>query len=167
MRLSRAILIFSILIFLPILPIFADDDWIVAETDRQSYQTGDQLTLSGYILEKKMPVMAMSIYDPDGTILAANTVELEDDNSFTRTVSLDAPFYEKDGTYSIKLNYGKMAQKLSFEIESSNPEPVQPPSLELVPEVIIVNTDKKKYQNDDFISITGAVSSIGDLSWDL
>jgi hypothetical protein len=37
--------------------------------DKSLYSSGDSITISGEILEFGMPVIAMSIYDPDGKIL--------------------------------------------------------------------------------------------------
>lgn len=153
---------FSILIALTIVPIYADDAWIVVGTNKDTYHIGEMLELSGYILEKKMPVIAMSIHDPDGIILTANNVEIESDGSITKTISLDAPFYEKAGVYTINFDYGKKSEEITFEMVSENPETIFAPIPDLTPEVIFLTTDKEKYQNDDTITISGIVSSIGD-----
>ena len=155
-------LFFSILIALTIVPIYADDAWIVVGTNKDTYHIGDMLELSGYILEKKMPVIAMSIHDPDGIILTANNVEIESDGGITKTISLDAPFYEKAGVYTINFDYGKKSEEITFEMASEDPGMIFAPIPDLTPEVIFLTIDKEKYQNDDTITISGIVSSIGD-----
>ena len=57
--------------------------------DKQSYGLGDTLTVSGKILDGAMPVIAMSIYDPDGKILSANNLEITLEKTFSKTISLD------------------------------------------------------------------------------
>jgi len=39
------------------------------------------------ISPKKMPVVAMRIYDPDGSIVSANQIELEEDSTFSKIIS--------------------------------------------------------------------------------
>ena len=53
------------------------------EFDKLEYQTGEDLTISGSIEEFSMPIVAMSIFDPNDKILSANNLEL----SFIKLVS--------------------------------------------------------------------------------
>ena len=78
---------------------FADS--FVVDFDKQVYSTGDSLSISGEILDFGMPVIAMSIYDPDGKILSANNLEISPQKTFSKTISLDSPFYEKTGEYTV------------------------------------------------------------------
>ncbi len=50
-----------------------------------------------------MPIIAMSIYDPDGKILSANNLEILPQKTFSKTILLDSPFYEKTGEYMVKV----------------------------------------------------------------
>ena len=54
--------------------VFADS--IIVDFDKSEYFLGDSLTISGEILDYGMPVIAMSVYDPDGKILSANNLEI-------------------------------------------------------------------------------------------
>lgn len=140
---------------------FADEGWIIVETDKTEYSTGQSLVVTGFILERKMPIIAMSVYDPNGMILSANSVELQEDNSFSKTISLDSPFYDKTGIYLIDFDYGKKTEQITFEIISAqNPEDVTLP--DIVPEVIFVETDKESYQDNELITISGMVSTLND-----
>ena len=87
---------------------------ITIKFDKSEYTTGESLSITGQISELKMPVIAMSIYDTDGKILAANNVEIGLDGLFTKTIFLDFPFYEKSGQYKIKFDYGKISQNEFF-----------------------------------------------------
>jgi len=141
---------------------FADS--IFVEFDKTDYHIGDTITISGLILDFKMPVIAMSIYDPDGEILSANNVDINPDGSFSRTFSLDSVFYQKSGEYKVKLNYGKINQDEFFTIlgENFEPEIITTPSLD--PEIIFLYTDKIEYNDNDLITISGFVSGMGPAS---
>ena len=53
--------------------------------DKEQYGQGDQLTISGEVLELGMPVIALSIYDPDGKILSANNLEIFPSGTFEKS----------------------------------------------------------------------------------
>ena len=140
---------------------FGDSEGIVASPDKNSYETGELLFLSGHVEEKKMPILALRIFDPDGSILSANNVEIEDDNSFFKMVSLDSPFYDKPGLYTIKIDYGKLDKEITFEIISDKPsEIVFEEIIETIPELTRLDTNKSTYSDNDTIVITGTVSSV-------
>ncbi|RJQ27307.1 tetratricopeptide repeat protein [Candidatus Parcubacteria bacterium] len=163
MGITRQWLLSAILVTFVTVPVFGDEVWVVVETDKTQYSTGESLVTTGYIIERKMPVIAMSVYDPDGVILSANSVELEADDSFTKTVSLDSPFYDKAGIYLIDFDYGKNSEQITFEIVSAQlSQEQEPPTPEIIPEVIFLATDKTVYQNNEFITISGMVSEKSD-----
>ncbi|HXG74395.1 MAG TPA: tetratricopeptide repeat protein [Candidatus Nitrosotenuis sp.] len=157
----KSLLIVFLVALLP-LPAFADEAWVVVATDRPKYHTGEDMEVFGYVLERKMPVIAMSIYDPDGAILSANSVELQEDDSFAKTISLDSPFYDKSGIYLIELDYGKNTDALTFEVIGAAPEPEPQPLPQTKPEVVFLETDKNVYFDNEFITISGIVSEIGE-----
>lgn len=145
------------------IPAFADSGWLLAEIDKDQYHTGDMLEISGYVLDEGMPEIGIRIYDPDGQILGAYSVELEPDNSFSKTISLDSPFYDHSGLYVIEFVYGQESDELFFEVIGTAPEPVPPASAPaLPPEVLMVSTDKDKYTDNEFITVSGLVSDVAD-----
>ncbi len=105
-----------LIIIIPTLiaPVFADDDSLILETDKAEYEIGDSVVISGVVGEKKMPVIALKIFDPNGKILSANQVDIQDNNTFSKTVDLDSPFYDEFGTYSITIDYGKLDAQTNF-----------------------------------------------------
>lgn len=155
---ARSLLI-VLSITLSMVPVFADESWVVVATDKPQYLPGETMEVFGYVLERKMPVIAMSIYDPDGVILSANNVELQD-NSFAKTISLDSPFYDKSGIYLIEFDYGKNTDSLTFEIVGTAPEPEPQHLPQVKPEVIFLDTDKYTYSDNEFITVSGIVSEI-------
>ncbi|MEX0862187.1 tetratricopeptide repeat protein [Nitrosopumilus sp.] len=138
--------------------VFADS--FTVNFDNSSYDLGDSLTVSGNILEISMPVIAMSIYDPDGKILSANNLEISSEKTFSKTISLDSPFYEKTGKYLIKFDYGQLSQNHYFVIES---EVVESETLTDVfdePEILLLYTEQKHYTDKDIIKIAGLISAL-------
>ena len=135
---------------------FADS--FVVNFDKQFYDVNDSLTISGEVTEIGMPIIAMSIYDPDGKILSANNLEISSEKTFTKTILLNPPFYEKIGEYLIKLDYGKVSENHYFIIEGefSDSEILIESSED--PEIILLYTEQKQYTDKDVIKITGLVS---------
>ncbi|MGQ0795428.1 MAG: tetratricopeptide repeat protein [Nitrosopumilaceae archaeon] len=141
---------------------FVDD--ISISTDKLLYSVGETIVISGEVTNKKMPVVAIRIFDPEDRILGAYSVEIDETNHFTKTIITDVPFYEKSGIYTIILEYGKLTTATVFEIENITGEvtdfpPEEEESTTILPEVIFFESDKKKYQNEDTIFINGKVST--------
>ena len=93
---------YSFLIFsFFIIPAFGEEKYetsplVLVETDKPEYKIGDSVTISGVVEEKKMPVLALRIFNPDGKILTANNVEIGENNTFSKSI-----FQEKAGTEKI------------------------------------------------------------------
>ena len=152
-------LLLSVIVLLPIITSQGFADSILIEFDKPEYQTGDSMVISGHILDFKMPMIALSLYDPDGKILSANNVILDSNGTFSKIIPLDSPFYDKSGEYTVKLNYGKITQNEFFTIVG-NSEPEIIISESITPEIISLITDKNQYYDNDFVMITGIVSTI-------
>lgn len=157
------LLVLAIISFSFTTQVYADS--ITITFDKSEYTTGDSLSITGQISELKMPVIAMSIYDTDGKILAANNVEIGDDGLFTKTIFLDSTFYEKSGQYKVKFDYGKLSQDEFFVISNQESmktenEVIDETIENSTPEIILLTTDKSLYVNNDIITITGSVSTL-------
>lgn len=139
------------------------DVGIIASTDKPSYKTGELLFFSGEVEEKKMPVLAIRVYDPNGIILSANNVEINEDNSFSKMFSLYSPFYDESGTYVIKIDYGQLEKEITFNVNFDNSIDSIIEEL-VIPELTSLVTDKQVYTDNDTITITGQVSSIDESS---
>ncbi len=142
-------------------PVFAEESSsILLETDQPEYQIGDLMVISGYVEEKRMPVVALKIFDPSGGILSANQVDIEDDNTFYKTIALDSPFYDEEGIYSITMNYGQLATETNFEMVGDSVEDYFPEDefSFLLPEILAMFTDKEIYGDGDTVTILGLVS---------
>ena len=150
-------LVLAVLTPVIFIDVFADS--IIVDFDKPLYQLGDSLTISGEILDVGMPVIAMSIYDPDGKVLSANNLEISPENTFSKTISLDSPFYDKPGEYLVKLDYGQISENHYFLMDGE----LSVPEIfidEAEPEIILLYTEKNQYTDNEIIEIIGLVSSI-------
>ena len=130
--------------------------------DRDGYSTGDTMVISGAVADFGMPVIAMSIFDPAGKILSANSVEISPDGSFSREVSLDSPFYDVIGEYVVLLEYGKVAEEYSFAVgtDTAPGEKSDTPSKEKTSKITSLYTERNLYHDGDTVRISGTVSSL-------
>ena len=143
-----------------IIPVFADDDSLILETDKAEYEIGDSMVISGLVEEKKMPIVALKIFDPNGGILSANQIDILDDNTFSKTIQLDSPFYDEIGTYSITIDYGKLETQTTFEMGSEDEDNtiLDDDFGFFFPEILAMFTDQEVYEDEDTVTIIGLVS---------
>ena len=137
---------------------------ISISTDKMSYQPEESIIISGEVTERKMPVIALRIFNPDGKILGAYSIELDENNQFSKTVMADVPFYEKPGIYQITTEYGKLNSETIFEIENDLFEIEYDTAIieehtKLSPKILSLESDKEIYQDGDTITISGEISS--------
>ncbi len=105
----------------------------------------------------------MKIYDPLGVILSANNIQLDMDNSFTKIISLDSPFYDLPGTYLINVEYGKLKSNATFDMVGKT-EIIDIPHGFLEPAVLAMVTDKDVYHDDEYVIVAGIVTAIDEPS---
>ena len=110
------LLVIAVISFSTTSEIFADE--IFVEFDKSEYNTGEILILSGTIEGFSMPIVAVSIYDPNEKILSANNLELDIDGNFYKIISLDSPFYDRPGDYKVKIDYRQISKEAIFTILS-------------------------------------------------
>ena len=147
-------------VFSPVIFTEAFADSFSTSFDKEIYELGDSLTVSGQIIELGMPVIAMSIYDPDGKILSANSLEITPEQKFSKTIPLESPFYEKTGQYLVKLDYGQTSENHHFVIKEEFSEPEIIIEENTLPEILLLYTEQKQYSDKDVIKITGQVSTM-------
>lgn len=151
-----------VILIIPILiaPAFAQDDSLILETDKDEYEIGESMVISGSVGERKMPVVALKIFDPSGGILSANQVELDEDNTFSKTMLLDSSFYDEIGTYYITIDYGKLDTETNFDMVNDDvDDSVLDDDFEFfVPEILAMFTDQEIYEDGDTVTIIGLVS---------
>lgn len=138
-----------------VIPAFADSFDVTFNAD--NFQTGDTVVVSGEIFEMGMPIIAMSVYDPDGKILSANNLEITN-GTFSKSILLVSPFYEKSGKYEIKFDYGQISENHDFTIDNGDLEPESIVEEIIEPEILLLSTEKLQYTDGDIVEILGHVS---------
>ena len=138
--------------------VFADS--FLVTYNKQEYNFGDIVTISGEILDFGMPTIGISVYDPDGIILSANNLEITSENTFSKSITLDPTFYEKTGEYMMKLDYAQNSQNHYFIIKDEyvKPEVFTEDSEEI--KITLLSSDKEKHADGDIINIIGTVSQL-------
>ena len=154
-------ILFVLTVLSPIISTQVFADSFTVSLDNEHPEFGDTLLVSGEIIELGMPIIAMSVYDPDGQILSAYNLDINS-NSFSKSLSLESPFYEKTGEYTIKFVYGQITQNYFFEISSTELEIIVEPEVIVesddVPEILLLYTEKQQYTDSEIIKISGLVS---------
>ena len=139
-------LLLSVIVLFSIITSQSFADSILIEFDKTEYHTGDTMIISGHLLDFKMSVIALTLYDPEGKILSANNVIIDSNGTFSKIISLDSPFYDKSGEYTIKLNYGKITQTEFFSISGNNSESEIITSESITPEIISIITNRENVE---------------------
>jgi len=150
-------ILFVLTVLSPIISIQVFADSFVVIIDNVQPELGDTLLISGEIIDFGMPIIAMSVYDPDGKILSAYNLEISS-QTFSKSLFLDSTFYEKTGEYTIKFDYGQITQNYYFEIQSTESEIII--ETDDTSEILILYTEKQQYVDSEIIKISGLVSLI-------
>lgn len=144
---------------------------VIMSTDKTAYLPEETIVISGEVTKRKMPLIAIRVFDPEDKILGGYNVELDENNHFTKTITADVPFYEKPGIYTISAEYGKIKSEIIFEIENKlfeEDQILEEDTLEgdkileteEKPQIVLFETNKLTYHDGDAISITGKVSKM-------
>jgi len=87
-----------LLVLIVLLPIIIPQSFansILIEFDKLEYHTGDSMVISGHLLDFRMPVIALSLYDPDGKILSANNMIVDSNATFSKIILKPPVFYHQ------------------------------------------------------------------------
>ena len=155
-----AVILLVLVAFTPIILIDVYAESFLVSFDKEFYSVGEELKVSGEILDYGMPIIAMSVYDPNGKILSANNLEISSDKTFSKLISLDSSFYEKPGEYTIKFDYGQISKEFLFIIDSEFTDNDELFEELFEPEIILLYTEQAQYSDGETVVVTGLVSSV-------
>jgi hypothetical protein len=118
MNVSKNILFLISLIIIPsvIIPIYADDSGITASTNKDSYQPGDKVIISGSVgqIVNSNPIDII-VRSPMGNVYDVGQVNLLN-NLFVHDFVLNDD--SVGGTYTINIKYGISSDQLNFVLDS-------------------------------------------------
>lgn len=117
--------LFVLLIFLPALPAFAQEAaTIELDTDKDVYQDGDYIKITGTVSKKAEPTALVGIYDPFGGPAGFYIAEIVDGKYFSVEFLAKAGVnFKVDGTYSASAFYAKTKQTITFDFVEKLEEP--------------------------------------------
>ena len=75
-------------------------------TDKQSYVTGDTISLSGTISSLGASNSAvLQVFNPFNVLVQIGTINIAPDGTFSKTIKAEGQSWENDGSYEIKVIY--------------------------------------------------------------
>jgi predicted secreted protein with PEFG-CTERM motif len=111
-----------------IVPSFAQvaEPLITTSTDKLSYKDGDTIIISGSVkaIVEGTP-LTVQILDPNQSIVHIDQIEVAQDGKYSTTAKATGLLWKKDGTYTVKVQYGQpnVVAEANFEFESASSTP--------------------------------------------
>jgi len=111
-----------------IIPSFAQvaEPLITTSTDRLSYKDGDIIIISGSVkaIVEGTP-LTIQILDPDQNKVRIDQIDVAQDGKYTTTAKASGSLWKKDGTYTVKVQYGSpnVVAETNFEFASASSTP--------------------------------------------
>ncbi len=94
---------------------------LTIETDKDSYASGDEITISGQLTAPTInqPIL-IRVFDPDGNFVRSEILDAAADGSYSYTFTSGGPLMAKSGTYRVQATYaGTVNQETTFEFEAA------------------------------------------------
>lgn len=117
--------------------VFAQSPQITLLTDKQSYVTGNTITISGKISSLGASSSAvLQVFNPFNVLVQIGTINLAPDGTFSKTIKAEGESWANDGSYQIKVLYvstpilatatANVSFKASQSTTSQSTQPSQP-----------------------------------------
>jgi len=103
----RITLLFAlVLIATPCIALAQSATPIILMTDKQSYVTGDTISLSGTISSLGSSSSAvLQVFNPFNVLVQIGTINIAPDGTFSKTIKAEGESWANDGSYQIKVIY--------------------------------------------------------------
>src|SRR5690242_10091356 len=131
-------MIFALVLIITPSLVFAQSPQITLLTDKQSYVTGDTITISGKISSLGSSNSAvLQVFNPFNVLAQIGTISLAPDGTFSKTIKAAGESWANDGSYQIKVLYvstpilATATANVSFKaqstpVQSQTTQPSQP-----------------------------------------
>ena len=90
---------------------------LIVEADKSVYEHDTTITVTGHIAN---PVsgyeVTLVVVSPLNSIVTIDQINVSNDGSFTTSVSTAGNLWKYDGTYTIRVNYGSLDNKVTVEL---------------------------------------------------
>src|SRR5690348_13224798 len=99
-------MIFALVLIITPSLVLAQSPQITLLTDKQSYVTGDTITISGKISSLGSSNSAvLQVFNPFNVLAQIGTISLAPDGTFSKTIKAEGESWANDGSYQIKVLY--------------------------------------------------------------
>lgn len=129
---ATPILLALVLVTMPGTALAQSATQITLLTDKQSYVTGDAITISGTISSLGASTSAvLQVFNPFNVLVQIGTINLAPDGTFSKTIKAEGQSWENDGSYQIKVIYvstpvfATATANVNFKATQSTPAPSQ------------------------------------------
>ena len=100
------ILLALVLVMTPCIALAQSATQITLMTNKQSYVTGDTITISGTISSLGASNSAvLQVFNPFNVLVQIGTINIAPDGTFSKTIKAEGQSWENDGSYQIKVIY--------------------------------------------------------------
>lgn len=103
---------------------------IVVTTDKESYNDGDTVVISGQVrdLLSGTPV-SLQVFAANGNLVTIEQIDISPDKTFSKEISAGGVLWKSKGTYTIKVLYGTQSRtaETTFEFGGSEGGTTKPP----------------------------------------
>ena len=96
----------------------ASDLPLTVEADQAVYEHDTEITVTGQVanvIPNSVPV-TITVVNPLNSLVTIDQINVSNDGSFTTSVSTAGNLWKYDGTYTIKVNYGSLDNKVTVEL---------------------------------------------------
>ncbi|HEX5358438.1 MAG TPA: hypothetical protein VFW99_00825, partial [Candidatus Nitrosotalea sp.] len=100
------LMIFALVLVITPGLVFAQSPQITLLTDKQSYVTGNTITISGKVSSLGSSNSAvLQVFNPFNVLVQIGTISLAPDGTFSKTIKAEGESWASDGSYQIKVLY--------------------------------------------------------------
>src|SRR3989337_3925930 len=91
---------------------------IVITTDKESYNDGDTVVVSGQVrdLLSGTPV-SLQVFAANGNLVTIEEIDVSPDKTFSKEISANGVLWESKGTYTVKVLYGTQSRTAETTFE--------------------------------------------------
>ena len=75
-------------------------------TDRTTYDHNDKITVHGKVANVSGFPITLTVVSPLNSVVTIAQIDVDNDGSFETTLNTEGGLWKRDGTYTIKVNYG-------------------------------------------------------------
>jgi len=135
-------------------------------TDKTEYGRGDMIMVEGKVEEISGFPVTITVVNPLNLLVTVDQLTVSEDGSFETTINIAGIWWEYDGTYTIKVNYGSSEKNNSVKVELTGGEKSIPP-IQCVREPCELPSDDTSNLKTENIELKNRVATLENKNLDL